>query len=80
MPSERTYLAHTLPAFSELPVSSLRGALGARLDVLVCVPEDGARVATLSCISDAGRRKSHGFTGIESTLRLVPPKVAVPLL
>lgn len=50
-----------------MPVSSFRGTLGARLGILDPVPEEGASVATLSCISDAGRRKSHGAIGIEST-------------
>lgn len=78
IPDQTAYRAQTLPAFSELPVSSLRGTLGARLEFPVCVPEVGASVAMLSCISDAGRRKAHGCIGIESTLLLVPPGVAIP--
>lgn len=40
----------------------------------------GASVATLSCITELGRRNSHGFAGMESTLILVPPLAWRPSL
>lgn len=58
--------AQTLPAFSESSLSGRRGALGARLDVLVCEPEGSDSVAVLSSMPDVVRN-SHGLAGMEST-------------
>lgn len=65
-----TERAQTRPAFSESSVSARLGALGARLEVLVC--KGAERVAVLSSIppSDAVVRNSHGLAGIESTFAL----------
>lgn len=65
--------AHTLPAFSESCVSSLRGAEGALLELL---PWAVDREAVDSSIEGSPVRKAQGLEGSESRLSISLPRWA----